>query len=87
MSENRQETTSQDCDEQNTIEFIWCLLDRDKVVTELAPDWPGINEIAVREKLVSPHDPGVGPMPSRFAYFLAKDFPDMALQKRIDREA
>lgn len=73
--------------DQIAIDLIWDLLDRSDVLPDLVTTWPGINAVAVREKLIPLFDPDAGPMPTGFAYFLIKDLRDMSISQRVDRAA
>lgn len=73
--------------EQVAIDLIWDLLDRNEVLPDLITAWPGINAVAVLEKLIRSFDTDAGSMPPGFAYFLLKDLRDMTTTQIVDRAA
>ena len=80
-------TTPGESKDDVSIDLIWQLLDRDDVLSDLITDWPGVNAVAVRTKLIPLHDPEAGPMPLGFAHFLVKDLRSIPLPRRVDRAA
>lgn len=69
------------------VDLLWQLLDRDNVLPDFLTEWPRVNAVAVRTKLISLHDPEADPMLHGFAHFFVKDFRSIPLLQCVDRVA
>lgn len=58
-----------------------------RIFPNLITACPGMNAIALREKLIPSFETDAGPMPPGFSSFPLKDLRDMPITKCVDRAA
>lgn len=73
--------------EKLAVDLISNFFNCDAVLPENVTEWPGVNALAIRDKIILAHDPSAGLMPLGFAYFIQKDLHRLKMQFRVDRAA